>query len=129
MNQNFSLIFAATVSTFKNCHLWKIVENENFDQNSLYNTYIFFYSSNEYLSKDIGQIPIDERFIYKYLKDTRSRKTEDPASDDESVNSEDFNEALNADMNERDLDFASNIENLDDDLDDQGDEEDSNEGM
>ena len=89
----------------------------------------YFYSSNEYLSKDIGQIPIDERFIYKYLKDTRSRKTEDPASDDESVNSEDFNEALNADMNERDLDFASNIENLDDDLDDQGDDEDSNEGM
>ena len=63
------------------------------------------------------------------MKDTRSRKTEDPASDDESVNSEDFNEALNADMNERDLDFASNIENLDDDLDDQGDDEDSNEGM
>ena len=64
--------------------------------------------SKEYLSKDLEQIPIDERFIYKYLKDKRAKETEEAESDAESVNSEEFNEALD-NIDSVDLDFAGNV--------------------
>merc|ERR1712141_507975 len=89
--------------------------------------------SNEYLSKDIGQIPIDERFIYKYLKDKRAKEADAPDSDDESVNSEDFNEAIKVNIDDKELDFASNIEDIeedeneDDNDDEENDDEDENE--
>ena len=67
--------------------------------------------SKEYLSKDLEQIPIDERFIYKYLKDKRSKDTEEAESDAESVNSEEFNEVMKDSMEDPvDLDFAGNID-------------------
>ena len=65
--------------------------------------------SKEYLSKDYDQIPLDERFIYKYLKDKRANQTEEAESDAESVNSEEFNEALDRNFKLDDVDFASNV--------------------
>lgn len=67
--------------------------------------------SNEYLSKDLDQIPIEERFIYKYLKAKRALKTEEVDSDAESVNSEDFNAALSQ-VEQEEIDFASNINEI-----------------
>ena len=86
---------------------------------------IFFFLSifsNEYLSKDLEQIPIEERFIYKYLKDKRAKEAEKPASDDESVTSEDFNAAMKDEM-DKDMDFAGNLQDVGDENDEDSDEE------
>ena len=81
-----------------------------------------YFFSNEYLSKDLEQIPIEERFIYKYLKDKRAKEAEKPASDDESVTSEDFNAAMKSEM-DRDMDFAGNLQDAGDENDEDSDEE------
>ena len=89
--------------------------------------------SQEYLSKPLDQIPADEKFIYQYLKEKRANKPEEAESDAESVNSEEFNEALdNAKI--EDVDFASDVNDLssgivqdsDDDEDMSGESEDEN---
>ena len=67
------------------------------------------------------------RFIYKYLKDKRSKEADAPDSDDESVNSEDFNEAIKVNVDDKDLDFANNIENVDENDEDEDENEDENE--
>ena len=81
-----------------------------------------FYNSREYLSKDLEQIPIEERFIYQYLKDKRANQTEEEASDAESVTSEDFNEALD-NIKHDDVDFASNVNDAELEKSDSEDEE------
>ena len=81
-----------------------------------------FYDSREYLSKDLEQIPIEERFIYQYLKDKRANQTEEEASDAESVTSEDFNEALD-NIKHDDVDFASNVNDAELEKSDSEDEE------
>ena len=81
-----------------------------------------YFFSNEYLSKDLEQIPIEERFIYKYLKDKRAKEAEKPASDDESVTSEDFNAAMKSEM-DRDMDFAGNLQDAGDENDEDSDED------
>merc|ERR1719414_1017827 len=83
--------------------------------------------SKEYLSKDLEQIPIDERFIYKYLKEKRSKDTEEAESDAESVNSEEFNEVLKEGMDPVDLDFAANIDETEMDQDSEESEHEENE--
>ena len=68
------------------------------------------------------------RFIYKYLKDKRSKEADAPDSDDESVNSEDFNEAIKVNIDDKELDFASNIEDIDEDEnEDENEDEDEDE--
>ena len=74
------------------------------------------------MSKDLEQIPIEERFIYKYLKDKRAKEAEKPASDDESVTSEDFNAAMKSEM-DRDMDFAGNLQDAGDENDEDSDED------
>ena len=49
------------------------------------------------------------------MKDKRSKEADAPDSDDESVNSEDFNEAIKVNIDDKELDFASNIEDIDED--------------
>ncbi len=68
--------------------------------------------SKEYLSKDLDQIPVEERFIYKYLKSKRAKQADEADSDAESVNSEDFNEAIK-NVEHDDIDFASNVKDAD----------------
>ena len=58
------------------------------------------------------------------MKEKRSKETDAPDSDDESVNSEDFNEAIKVNVDDKDLDFASNIENIDEDENDEDQDED-----
>ena len=108
-------------------HLWFHVKSEkqkNFEISTLcFLTFDFdYFFSNEYLSKDLEQIPIEERFIYKYLKDKRAKEAEKPASDDESVTSEDFNAAMKSEM-DRDMDFAGNLQDAGDENDENSDED------
>ena len=58
------------------------------------------------------------------MKEKRSKEADAPDSDDESVNSEDFNEAIKVNVDDKDLDFASNIENIDEDENDEDEDED-----
>ena len=74
------------------------------------------------MSKDLEQIPIEERFISQYLKDKRANQTEEEASDAESVTSEDFNEALD-NIKHDDVDFASNVNDAELEKSDSEDEE------
>ena len=62
----------------------------------------------EYLNKELDQIPLDEQFIYKYLKEKRANQIEEEESDAESVNSEEFNEAID-NIQHEDVDFAANV--------------------
>ena len=61
------------------------------------------------------------------MKEKRSKEADAPDSDDESVNSEDFNEAIKVNVDDKDLDFASNIENIDEDENDEDEDEDQEE--
>ena len=56
----------------------------------------------------MDQIPLDEQFIYKYLKEKRANQVEEEESDAESVNSEEFNEAID-NIQHEDVDFAANV--------------------
>jgi ribosome biogenesis protein MAK21 len=91
--------------------------------------------SKEYLNKDLEQIPIEERFIYKYLKDKRSKETEEADSDAESVDSVDWNEAIDRiNPDQDDLDFASKLqtaaaENNEQNSSDDSDENDDDQDM
>ena len=59
-----------------------------------------------------SQVPLDERFIYRFFREKKSRVSDEQDSDAESVNSEDAMEAIEmfADSGTRDLDFAAAIE-------------------
>ena len=67
--------------------------------------------SKEYLAQDPSSIPADERFIWEFMKEKSKHKLDDEHdSDAESVNSEDFDAALDqeraaADL-DQDIDFA-----------------------
>lgn len=71
--------------------------------------------SEAYLNEREDLIPVDELFLYKYLKkkqESRPLKTEDE-SDNESVTSEDFNAMLDELGNDEDLDemdIAADVE-------------------
>lgn len=72
--------------------------------------------SEAYLNEREDRIPVDELFLYKYLKkkqESRPVKTEDE-SDNESVNSEDFNAMLdelgNDDEDLDEMDIAADVE-------------------
>ena len=58
------------------------------------------------------QVPLDERFIFRFFREKKSRVSDEQDSDAESVNSEDAMEAIEmfADSGTRDLDFAAAIE-------------------
>ena len=74
--------------------------------------------SKEYLNKDSDQIPVDEKFIHTYLKAKAKFKADEQDSDAESVNSDDFDAALeNAAGFGQDLDFAGAVDQdlIDDD--------------
>ena len=58
------------------------------------------------------QVPLDERFIYRFFRDKQTRVSDKQDDDAESVNSDDAMEALEmfAEKGARDLDFASAVE-------------------
>ena len=58
------------------------------------------------------QVPLDERFIYRFFRDKQTRVSEAQDSDAESVNSDDAMEALElfGEKGDKDLDFASAVE-------------------
>lgn len=60
----------------------------------------------------ILQVPLDERFIYRFFREKKSRVTDEQESDAESVNSDDAMEAIEmfADSGTKDLDFAAALE-------------------
>ena len=71
--------------------------------------------SKEYLEQDPDQIPPDERFIYSYLKEKAKYKADEHDSDAESVNSDDFDAALDEERvagagDVDDLDFAGALD-------------------
>lgn len=71
--------------------------------------------SKEYVNLEESSIPLDERFIYRYLKEKRATKTDEQESDAESVTSEDFNDFLDslpgsAKVDDVDMDFAGGVD-------------------
>jgi hypothetical protein len=58
------------------------------------------------------QVPLDERFIYRFFRDKQTRVSDKQDDDAESVNSDDAMEALEmfAEKGARDLVFASAVE-------------------
>ena len=85
--------------------------------------------SKEYLAQDPSSIPADERFIWEFMKEKSKHKLdEEHDSDAESVNSEDFDAALDqeraaADL-DQDIDFAGA---MDQEVLEQGDKEEEEE--
>ncbi|KAK0167415.1 hypothetical protein PV327_004816 [Microctonus hyperodae] len=95
--------------------------------------------SQAYLNESEDRIPVDELFLYRYLRnknDSGNMRMKDDDSDNESVNSEEFNEMLDRFSGNKDfeeLDIAADIGSLknkkkrktdiDDDDDDDEDEE------
>ncbi|KAM3968936.1 LOW QUALITY PROTEIN: nucleolar complex protein 1 [Aphomia sociella] len=54
-------------------------------------------SSSTYLNEDVSRIPVDERFLYDFLKKRREvRGSDDEDSDNDSVTSEDFDQYLDS---------------------------------
>ena len=86
--------------------------------------------SKEYLAQDPSSIPADERFIWEFMKEKSKHKLDDEHdSDAESVNSEDFDAALDqeraaADL-DQDIDFAGA---MDQEVLEQGDKEEEDSG-
>ncbi|XP_011310491.1 CCAAT/enhancer-binding protein zeta [Fopius arisanus] len=95
-----------------------------------------------YLNEKEERIPVDELFLYRYLKkrnETRGVKEEEDVSDNDSVNSEEFNEMMDQLRGEKDveeLDIAGDIgaqvkkgglKNIEDDEDQDDDDEGSDE--
>ena len=85
--------------------------------------------SKEYLAQDPSSIPADERFIWEFMKEKSKHKLDDEHdSDAQSVNSEDFDAALDqeravADL-DQDIDFAGA---MDQEVLEQGDREEEEE--
>lgn len=90
----------------------------------------------EYLDLPESRIPLEERFIYKYLKDKGPKMKDVNDEDVESVGSEEFEQLLDRfESDFKDEDFASELKqkkgikrNIDDD-DDGGDPDDSDNEM
>ncbi|KAK0176043.1 hypothetical protein PV328_000220 [Microctonus aethiopoides] len=105
--------------------------------------------SQAYLNESEDRIPVDELFLYRYLRnknDSGNMRVKDDDSDNESVNSEEFNEMLDRFSGNKDfeeLDIAADIGSLknkksrqadvdnedDDDNDDEDEDEESIEGL
>ncbi|CAA9997647.1 unnamed protein product, partial [Nesidiocoris tenuis] len=71
-------------------------------------------TSSNYLQQDENDIPVDERFLYRYLKEKfelRKQAGEDDDDDNDSVASEQFEELLDKMMGgkKKDLDFMEEI--------------------
>ncbi len=73
--------------------------------------------SKEYLALEETKIPVEERFIHRYLKDKRSKMPEEQASDAESVTSEDFNAFMDDLPGKSDADLDDLDEEDEDDFD------------
>ncbi|CAK1549340.1 unnamed protein product [Leptosia nina] len=74
-------------------------------------------NSASYLNEDVSKIPVDEQFLYDFLKKRRTEADSDDDSDNDSVTSEDFNQYLDKmtgtkaqESDEEELDYLSEMQ-------------------